>query len=68
MKSRLSFYPVLRREFENSQEICDVINKSPSYVLTRLNGKNDFSHRDKVLIVKYLGKDESQLEEICRKE
>lgn len=54
MKSRLNFYPVLRREFENMQELADVINKSRRYVQNRLNGNAAFTNNEKRLIAEYL--------------
>ena len=56
MKSRLTYYPIVRREFENMQELADVINKSVSYCKERLNGKKTFTMNDKRLIANYLGR------------
>lgn len=54
MKNRLNFYPFLRREFSDLQEVADVLNRSRRYVQDRFNGKKDFTKRERVLIVNYL--------------
>lgn len=54
MKSRLTYYPIIRREFENMEELARVINKSVSYCKLRLNGKEAFTMNDKRLIANYL--------------
>lgn len=61
MKSRMTFYPVIRRSFETMEELSNVINRSVSYCQQRLNGKSEFTHKDKVLIAGYLGVDVSEV-------
>lgn len=57
MKSRMNFYPLIRREFETISELAQTINKSISYCQTRLNGQKEFTHNDKRLIAEYIGTD-----------
>lgn len=54
MKSRLTYYPIIRREFESMEELSRVINKSVSYCKLRMNGKEPFTMNDKRLIANYL--------------
>lgn len=54
MKNRLTFYPLIRREFDTVRELSEVINRSESYCKKRLNGQFQFTHKDKQLIAKYL--------------
>lgn len=61
MKSRLTYYPIIRREFESIQELADLINKSYSYVKQRMNGKNNFTMREKRIIADYLQKDAKEI-------
>ena len=67
MKSRLSFYPNIRRDFSNASEVADVINRSTDYVLNRLNGKHTFTYREQVMIANYVGLCEGDAREYCRK-
>ncbi len=61
MKSRLLFYPLIRREFADMQELSEVINKSLSYCKARMSGKKEFTHKDKALIANYLSVDVSEV-------
>ena len=51
MKSYKSTYPVLRRSFSRISEIGEVINRSDSYIKKRMNGSEEFTRREKVLIL-----------------
>ena len=68
MRSKLHFYPQLRKDFENVEEICAVINKGRTYVLTRLNGEKEFTYNDMRLMTIYLGEDVKNARVVCRKE
>lgn len=68
MKSRLSFYPEVRKDYGSTAEIADVINKSISYVALRLNGKHDFTYRERVMLTKAVGRPETEANTYCRKE
>lgn len=57
MRNYLTFYPLIRREFGTVKELSEVINRSESYCKKRLNGQFQFTHKDKVLIAKYLNVD-----------
>lgn len=58
MKSCLySGHAALRREFKNVAEISEVINRGPNYILDRLNGKRDFTEREKRILLRHLGAD-----------
>lgn len=58
MKPRFySGHAALRREFKNVAEISEVINRGPNYILDRLNGKREFTARDKRMILRYLNQD-----------
>lgn len=59
-----SNYPLLRREFANMQELADVLNKSRSYVNLRMCGVKEFTHRDKLHILAYLGEPETRINEL----
>lgn len=61
MKSRMTYYPLIRAEFESISELGEVINRSRSYCKQRLNGSLPFTHKDKVLIARYLGVDVSEV-------
>lgn len=54
MRNRLTFYPLIRREFETVRELSEVINRSESYCKKRLNGQLNFTHKDKTIIANYL--------------
>ena len=60
MKSRLTFYPFLRREFADLEELSTVINRSVRYAQDRINGKREFTSREKNLIADYLKATEEQ--------
>lgn len=68
MKSRMSLYPQLRRDFKTAAELGLAINRSREYVLKRLNGTYDFSFREMCMISEYLGYDKTMAREVCRKE
>ena len=56
-KSENARYPKIRRAFGTLEEIGAVINRSRTYVSTRMvSGRADFTHREKLLLVGYLGK------------
>lgn len=55
MRSRLKFYPALRSEFSDIEELAGVINRSRRYCQYILSGVKDFTHREKVLILEYIG-------------
>lgn len=57
VKSRVNFYPLIRREFETREELADVINKSVSYCQIRLSGQREFSFKDKKKIAEHIGVD-----------
>lgn len=48
-------YPLLREIFETTEELADVIGKSRTYVLNRMNGDYVFSIKDKQKICDYAG-------------
>ena len=54
MKNRLTFYPRIRRGFGSVRELSEVINRSESYCKKRLNGKEEFTQKEKNLIASYL--------------
>lgn len=63
-KSAKARYPKVRRAFGYLQEIGDVINRSRTYVAVRMIGGDvDFTRKEKLLIVDYLGKTADQVEE-----
>ncbi len=68
IKSRLNFFPNIRSDYNTAQEVGDVINKSRDYVLKRLNGKFDFTYREKCMLAREVGLTEADAREYCRKE
>lgn len=68
MKCRLTFYPRLRSEFTDIQELADVINRSRRYVQFRLSGKATFTHREKALILEYLGIETSEINTVFKED
>lgn len=54
MRNKLTFYPLIRREFESVQELAGVINRSESYCKKRLNGRLSFTQNERRLIADYL--------------
>lgn len=54
MKNRLNYYPLVRRSFGTIKELGEVINRSESYCKQRLNGKFEFTFRERKLIADYL--------------
>lgn len=59
--NKFSSYPRLRREYQNAQEMADVILKSPGYIYARMNGSRNFTHREKIAFLKDLGRSEADL-------
>lgn len=57
MKSYKSFYPLIRRSFGSIEELSNVINRSASYCKSRLNGKKEFTVRERKMIADYIGTD-----------
>lgn len=68
MRSHYTFYPIVRRSFQNAREIGEVINRSVSYVNDRLVGKKEFTVNDKRLILAYMGKSITQMDEVFIRE
>lgn len=68
IRSKFGFYPNVRKEFANTMELAEIINRSFDYVNLRLSGKSEFTHREKKIIVEYLGKHDSDIEEVFKKE
>ena len=48
-------FPALYDAFKNSQEIADVINRSPAYVKKAL--REGFTDREKEMLERYTGKE-----------
>jgi hypothetical protein len=48
-------FPALYEAFKNSQEIADVINRSPAYVKKAL--RDGFTDREKKMLERYTGKE-----------
>lgn len=48
-------YPRLYEAFENTKQIADVINRSPSYVKKALNG--GFTERERAMLERFAGKE-----------
>lgn len=61
MKSRLKFYPIIRREFATVEELGNVINRKRSYCKTRLAGRADFTRNERQLIANFIGCDLSEV-------
>lgn len=68
MRCRLTFYPRLRVEFGTAEEICEVIDRCPSYVGKRMNGEKEFTFKEKLKIAKYLGKTKEDIPDLFMKE
>ena len=47
-------YPLIYQTFKNSQEVADVINRSPRYVKKALN--RGFTDREKAMLEKHAGR------------
>lgn len=47
-------YPLIYQTFKNSQEVADVINRSPRYVKKALN--SGFTDREKAMLENYAGR------------
>lgn len=63
-KSTKARYPKVRRAFGTLEEIGEVINRSRTYVAVRMiAGDVDFTRKEKLMIVDYLGKTADQVEE-----
>lgn len=63
-KSAKARYPKVRRAFGSLQEIGDVINRSRTYVAVRMiSGGPDFTRKEKLMIVSYLGKTADQVDD-----
>lgn len=54
ISKRYSTYSLLRREYTNSDEMADTINRSRSYVASRLSGQAYFTARDKKLLLEHI--------------
>lgn len=50
----------LRRQFKNTQELADVINRSRPYVIRRLSGAEPFTARERRMLLKAIGKAETE--------
>lgn len=55
MVSPAACYPRLRRRFQNAEEIAGVINRSASYVNKKCAGHGQFTRREELLLLAYLG-------------
>lgn len=55
-KSDKARYSRVRRAFGSMEELGDVINRSRTYVAVRMiSGDLDFTHREKLRVLEYLG-------------
>lgn len=54
-------YSRLRSEYTNAYEMAEVIFKTPSYIYQRMNGKRSFTHREKVALLKAIGRSEEDI-------
>lgn len=68
IRSRMAFYPNLRKDFSNMTEIAELINRSVCYVRTRMNGQNDFTYREMCMIANASGVSTEDARDYCRKE
>lgn len=66
MKIYKSFpaYPELYRYYSSMTDLADVINRSKSYVNNCLNGRSEFTDREKRIIVADMGKGPEAITEI----
>lgn len=55
-------YPLLRRNYSSYKDLGAVINRSASYVNNCLNGRREFTQREKEMICQDLGFDRDQIE------
>ena len=63
-KSDKARYPKVRRAFGTLEEIGEVINRSRTYVAVRMvRGSEDFTRKEKLMVMAYLGKTADQVEE-----
>lgn len=68
IKSRVGYYPELRKDFDNATEIAEIINRSIATVWNKLSGKSEFTYREMVMLAKATGRNESEARSYCRKE
>lgn len=68
MRTRLNFYPFLRRQFTDMEEVANVLNRSRRYVQNIFNGKKEFTKKERDLIVNYLKPTEEELKYLFTKE
>lgn len=59
--SKKCIYPEISRQFENRDELADVIDKSPRTVTRIMAGQRPFTKRDRVRICLYLGMEETEI-------
>lgn len=53
---KYSTYPKLRRAYSSAEEMGETIFKSSQYIYQRMNGKREFTHREKVALLEHIGK------------
>lgn len=51
----------LRREFKNIAEISEVINRGANYIVDRLNGKKQFTDREKRMLLRYIHEEYNEI-------
>jgi len=51
---KMELFPKLCRAFESEDELGEAINKCRTYISQRLNGKAEFTFRDKKLALAYI--------------
>lgn len=54
MKSRMTYYPIIREQFDRIEELAEVINRERTYCKLRLNGQKSFTFQERQLIANYL--------------
>lgn len=54
-------YSRLRSEYTNAVEMAEVIFRTPAYIYQRMNGKRTFTHREKVALLKAIGRTEDDI-------
>lgn len=54
-KKKSTYYPILRENFGNMQEVADVLGRSLTYVANRMTREMTFSYADRKKLAEYLG-------------
>lgn len=54
-KNKTVYFPLIRRFFESTEELAELIGRSRNYTTQRMNGHKEFNKCEKIAIAQAMG-------------